>query len=78
MTDFNNLSTCLGLFYAQKLGNGIVYIYIFFVYIFTNLSAQEDMTQGQFLSGVQHICKVGDHSWGRPKGSIFNSYYTKM
>ena len=24
------------------------------------------------------VCKVGDYSRGRPKGSLFNSYYTKV
>ena len=24
------------------------------------------------------VSKVGDHSQGRPEGSLFNSYYTKV
>ena len=25
-----------------------------------------------------YISKVGDRSWGRPEGSLFNSYYTDV
>ena len=26
----------------------------------------------------KYVSKVGNHSWGWPEGSLFNSYYTKV
>ena len=30
------------------------------------------------IAKVDYISKVGDRSQGRPEGSLFNSYYTKV
>ena len=36
-----------------------------------------DSSKSQCFNLIE-ISKVGDHSWGRPEGSLFNSYYTKV
>ena len=36
---------------------------------------------GRAIHGLQHhskVSKIGDHSRGRPEGSLFTSYYTKV
>ena len=31
-----------------------------------------------FYLMAYQLGKVGDHSWGQPKDSLFNNYYTKV
>ena len=38
MIDFNGMSTCLGLFYNQRFGNGIYFMFIFTFFVLLFLS----------------------------------------
>ena len=54
----------------------IIYIYIYIYIIKISGKVNKSNTFNRFSSNK--VSKVGDHCRGWPKGSLFDSYYTKV
>ena len=62
---FSRMGKFFGPFYSRR-----VFIKKAWIHFYNN--------NGIWRTVIIYISKVGDCSWGRPEGSLFNSYYTEV